>query len=93
MFEFPHKAPKGYSYEQTDFKRNVIAIWILNHSEFSYSGNRTPRSIWGFYNSKTKCFHAPINAKTIGNSVDISQTSPYSAMIPKTNPLAQALYS
>jgi hypothetical protein len=92
MVEFPHKAPAGYSYEQTDFKRNVTAIWILNHSQFSYCGNRIPRSIWGFYNEKTKCFHSPINSKTVGDKVNISQTSPYSAMIPKTNPLAQALY-
>jgi hypothetical protein len=90
MIEFPHKAPKGYSYEQTDFKRNVIAIWILNHGQFSYCGNRTPRSIWGFYNSKTKCFHSPINSKTVGDKVDISQTTPYSAMIRKSTPLEKA---
>jgi hypothetical protein len=24
--EFPHKAPKGMYYEQTEFKRNVVAI-------------------------------------------------------------------
>jgi hypothetical protein len=90
MIEFPHKAPKGYSYEQTDFKRNVIAIWILNHGQFSYCGNRTPRSIWGFYNTKTKCFHSPINSKTVGDKVDISQTTPYSAMIRKSTPLEKA---
>lgn len=88
--EFPHKAPKGYSYEQTDFKRNVTAIWILNHSKFSYCGNRIVRSIWGFYNSKTKCFYAPINTKTIGNKVDIDKTTPYTAMQLKQTPLESA---
>jgi hypothetical protein len=87
---FIHSAPEGYSYEQTDFKRNVIAIWILNHGQFSYCGNRTPRSIWGFYNAKTQCFHAPVNSKTVGNKVIISQTSPYSAMQIKRTPLEQA---
>jgi hypothetical protein len=90
MIEFPHKAPKGYSYEQTDFKSNVIAIWILNHGQFSYCGNRIPRSIWGFYNLKTKCFHAPVNSKTVGGKVDISNTTPYTAMQIKQTPLEMA---
>ena len=90
LTEFPHKSPEGYSYEQTEFKRNVIAIWILNHRQFSYSGNRTTRSIWGFYNSKTKCFHAPINSKTVGDKVSINNTTPYSAMQLKQTPLESA---
>jgi len=88
--DFPHSSPEGYSYEQTEFKRNVIAIWILNHRQFSYSGNRTTRSIWGFYNSKTKCFHAPINSKTVGDKVSIDNTTPYSAMQLKQTPLESA---
>jgi len=88
--DFPHSSPEGYSYEQTEFKRNVIAIWILNHRQFSYSGNRTTRSIWGFYNSKTKCFHAPINSKTVGDKVSIDNTTPYSAMQIKQTPLERA---
>jgi len=88
--DFPHSSPEGYSYEQTEFKRNVIAIWILNHCQFSYSGNRTTRSIWGFYNSKTKCFHAPINSKTVGDKVSIDNTTPYSAMQIKQTPLERA---
>lgn len=81
--EFPHKAPKGYSYEFEDFKRNVVSIWICNHSKFDYNGGAPVKSIWGFYNSKTKCFHSPINSKTVGDQVVIEETSPYSAMIPK----------
>jgi hypothetical protein len=90
MIEFPHKPPAGYSYEQVPFKSNVVAIWIHNHYRFVYNGGGVTRSIWGFYNTKTKCFHAPVNSKTIGDQVDIERTTPYSAMIPKLSPLELA---
>jgi hypothetical protein len=90
MIEFPHKPPVGYSYEQVPFKRNVVAIWIHNHYRFVYNSGGTTRSIWGFYNLKTKCFHSPVNSKTIGDQVSISQTTPYSAMILKRTPLELA---
>lgn len=36
--EFPHKAPKGYSYEfETDFKRNITAIWLRHHYRYDYN--------------------------------------------------------
>ena len=88
--EFPHTAPKGYSYEIVPFKRNVVAVWIHNHYRFVYNGGGITRSIWGFYNTKTRCYHSPINAKTVGDQVDISQTTPYSAMILKRTPLELA---
>jgi hypothetical protein len=87
---FPHTAPEGYSYETVSFKSNVVAIWIRNHYKFVYNGGGTTRSIWGFYNTKTKCFHSPINSKTVGDKVDISQTTPYSAMLIKQTPLERA---
>lgn len=90
MIEFPHKPPEGYSYEQVPFKSNVVAIWIHNHYRFVYNGGGVTRSIWGFYNTKTKCFHAPVNSKTVGDQVDIERTTPYSAMIPKLSPLELA---
>jgi hypothetical protein len=90
MIKFPHSAPKGYSYEQVSFKRNVVAIWIHNHSIFSYNNGGTARSIWGFYNTKTKCYHAPINSKTVGKEVSIANTTPYSAMQLKLSPLEMA---
>lgn len=90
MIEFPHKAPKGYSYEQVPFKRNVIAVWILHHHRFDYNLGSPVRCIWGFYNTKTKCYYSPINSKTIGDKVDISETSPYSAVVPKLSPLERA---
>lgn len=78
--EFYHKAPKGYSYEFEEFKRNVVSIWIRNHAKFDYNNGASVRSIWGFYNTKTKCFFAPVNSKTVGTVVDIADTTPYSAM-------------
>lgn len=90
MIEFPHKAPTGYSYEQVPFKTHIIAIWIHNHYKFVYNGGGITRSIWGFYNTKTKCFHSPVNSKTVGHQVNIEDTTAYSAMIPKLTPLQAA---
>ena len=78
--EFPHKPPKGMHYEQTDFKRNVIAIWIHYDRQFDYNLGDAVRCIWGFYNTKTKQFHAPVNSKTVGSVVELNKTTPYSAM-------------
>ena len=90
MIEFPHSAPKGYSYEIESFKRNVVSIWILNHHRFSYNNGGIARSIWGFYNTKTKSYHAPINSKTVGKEVLIENTTPYSAMQLKLSPIEMA---
>lgn len=88
--EFPHKAPEGYRYESELFKRNVIAIWIHHCRRFNYNSGDAVRCIWGFYNSKTKEYYAPINSKTVGKCVRISDTTPYSAMILKQTPLESA---
>ena len=87
IIEFPHKAPKGYRYETESFKRNVVAIWIHHCRHFDYNLGDPVRCIWGFYNTKTKEYFAPINSKTIGKCVNISDTTPYSAMIPKKTAL------
>ena len=75
-----HKAPDGYHYERTDFKANVSAIWIVNDAHFNYKGCSGVKSIWGFYNTKTKQFHSPVNVKTVGKAVSINKTTAYSAM-------------
>lgn len=75
-----HIPPQGYHYERTDFKTNVSAIWIVNDNHFDYCGCSGVKSIWGFYNSKTKQFHAPVNSTKLGSVVDILRTTPYSAM-------------
>jgi len=77
--DFVHTAPDGYSYEVREFKRNVIAIWLRNHSEFSYTSDPVS-TIWGFYNSKKLEYYAPINSKTVGDRVAINKTTPYTSM-------------
>ena len=88
-FKFPHKAPKGYSYEVEQFKRNVLSIWVLNHGEFSYTRQNSQIHM-GIYDTKTKFYHAPINATKQGDQVDIKNTTPYSAMQLNLNPLEAA---
>ena len=90
LLEFPHKAPEGMHYEQTDFKRNLIAIWIHYDRQFDYNLGDSVRCIWGFYNTKTRNYHAPINSSTVGDIVSVERTTPYSAMIPKQTPLEAA---
>lgn len=88
--EFPHKAPKGMHYEFETFKRNITAIWIHYDRKFDYNLGESVRCIWGFYNTKTRTYHSPINSKSVGQSVDIKDTTPYSAMLPKQTPLTAA---
>ena len=88
--EFPHKAPKGTHYEQTEFKSNVIAIWIHYNRKFDYNLGDAVRCIWGFYNTKKQCYYAPINSSKQGDQVRIENTTPYSAMQIKQTPLESA---
>lgn len=86
--EFHHKPPDGYVYEfEENFKRSITAIWIVNCNHFNYCGKSHVGSIWGFFNTKTKTYYSPINSKTIGSAVDINNTTPYSALIPKLTAL------
>lgn len=87
--DFSHQPPQGYSYEVTEHKRNLLSIWIINHGQFSYT-DTPPRCIWGFYNTKKRCYHAPINSTKHGDQVDFSDTRPYSAMQLNLNPLMSA---
>ena len=88
--DFPHTAPEGYFYETEPFKRNVDAIWIHHQRRFDYNLGDAVRCIWGFYNTKTKEYFAPINSKTVGKRVNINETTPYSAMQIKMTPLERA---
>ena len=78
--EFPHQPPTGYSYEFEEFKRGVIAIWLHCNRKFDYNNGASTRTIWGFYKSKTREYFAPINSKTIGARVDISETRNYTSI-------------
>ena len=86
---FVHQPPEGYSYEVKEFKRNVISIWLRNHSVFSYTSDPV-RTIWGFYNTKTTKYYAPINHKKCGDEVSFSDTRSYTAMQLNLNPLEAA---
>ena len=89
---FPHKPPKNYSYEVTQHRRNIVAIWLRDHRSYSYT-NDDVRTIWGFYNTKTGTYSSPINSTKCGDSVDISNTRDYTAMQLNLNPLEYVLYS
>ena len=88
--DFPHTAPQGYRYEVIQSKTNVISIWTVYQSGFTYNGNAESHCIWGFYNTKQREYYAPINSKKIGNKVDVKSTTPYSAMQLNLNPLELA---
>ena len=89
--DFPHQPPKNYSYEVTQHKRNVLAIWLRDHREYSYTTDDV-RTIWGFYNTKTGSYSSPINSTKQGDQVDISDTRDYTAMQLNLNPLESLFY-
>ena len=88
--DFPHTAPQGYRYEVIQSKTNVISIWTVFERGFTYNDHNESHCIWGFYNTKKQQYHAPINAKKIGEVVDVKNTSPYTAMQLNLNPLELA---
>lgn len=85
--KFFHKAPHNYHYEQSQFKRNITAIWICDDRHYDYNNGKSVRCIWGFYSQKTQQWHAPVNSSTVGAVVDPKNTTPYSAMKLNLNPL------
>ena len=89
--DFIHEPPKGYHYEVESFRRNVCRICIVNDGRFSYT-DVAPKSVWGFYNAKSRTYSAPINFSKQGDTVDINKTRPYTAMQLNLNPLEAALY-
>ena len=74
-------------YETVQFKRDVVAIWIHYQRRFDYNNGDAVRCIWGFYDTKKRCYQAPINSSKQGNTVDINDTTPYSAMQLNLKPL------
>ena len=88
---FPHEEPEGYSYETKHFTNDILSIWLHHPNIYSYTSNRVS-TIWGFYNTKTQWYYAPIHSTKHGNKVEVSQTTPYSAMPRTLNPLESLLY-
>lgn len=90
--DFIHEPPEGYHYEVETFRRNVHRICIINDGIFTYT-NVAPKSVWGFYDFKKRRYSAPINFSKKGDTVDIKNTTPYTAMQLNLNPLEQCLMS
>ena len=87
--DFPHEPPKGYAYKVKSFRRNVVAIWLQHPDRYNFSSDRVS-TIWGFYNTKSGTYSAPINATKCGDTVNISDTRPFTAMQLNLNPLEAA---
>jgi len=88
--EFPHKAPKDYSYQFETFNTRTVRIMLTCHKQFDYNLGALTKTVWGFYNPKKNVYYAPVNVKTIGKEIDIHSTTPYTAMPLKHNPLTSA---
>lgn len=86
----PYSPPEGYYYEATEFKRNIISIWLCNTYKFDYNLGAPTRTIHSFYNTKTREYFVPVNSKTIGACVNIKDTRNYTAMPLKLSPLELA---
>jgi hypothetical protein len=78
--EFPHKAPKDYSYEFETWNTSTIRIMLSCNREFDYNLGASTSTVWGFYKPKKHTYYSPVNVKTIGKQVDIDDTTPYTAM-------------
>jgi hypothetical protein len=88
--EFPHKAPKNYSYEFESWNASTVRIMLSCSRQFDYNLGARTKTVWGFYKPKKHIYYAPVNAKTIGKQVDIENTTPYTAMPLKQTPLESA---
>jgi len=88
--EFPHKAPKDYSYQFETFNTRTVRIMLTCHKQFDYNLGALTKTVWGFYNPKKNVYYAPVNVKTIGKEIDIHSTTPYTAMPLQQTPLTAA---
>jgi len=68
----------------------VVSIWTVYERGFVYNDHNECHCIWGFYDTKKRCYYAPINATKQGNQVDVNNTTPYTSMPIKLNPLEAA---
>jgi hypothetical protein len=88
--EFPHKAPKNYSYEFETWNASTIRIMLRCHRKFDYNLGASTATVWGFYKPRKRVYYAPVNAKTIGKQVNIEDTRNYTAMPLKQTSLEAA---
>ena len=91
--DFPHEPPQGYEYKVVRKNSSILAIWTVRNPGFVYNDGNDVYCIWGFYNTKKRCYYAPINSTKKGDLVDIDDTTPYTAMQLNLNKLEELLYS
>ena len=77
--DFSHQPKEGFSYQVRQHQRNLLSIWLCHPDQYTYTSNPVT-TIWGFYNTKTKQYHAPINHKKHGKVVSYNQTTAFTAM-------------
>ena len=87
---FIHHPPENCNYEIKNFRLHIISIWLCDYSEYHYTTRSPINTIWGFYNTKTRQYHAPINSKKMGKVVSIDKTTAYTAMQIDLTPLELA---
>ena len=76
---FPTNPPKDTPTKSHNISVMLSLFGYSITDHYSYS-NDDVRTIWGFYNTKTGTYSAPINSSKCGDSVDISDTRDYTAM-------------
>ena len=91
--DFPHQPPAGYRYEAIRKNASTMSIWTVCNPGFVYNDGNDVRCIWGFYNTKTKTYYAPINSTKQGDLVNVNDTTPYTAMQLRFNGLEQLLFA
>lgn len=77
--DFSHQPKQGFSYKVQQHQRNLLSIWLCHPDQYSYTADPVS-TIWGFYNTKTKQYHAPINHKKHGKVIPYNKTTAYTAM-------------
>lgn len=77
--DFSHQPKEGFSYQVRQHQRNLLSIWLCHPDQYTYTSNPVS-TIWGFYNTKTKQYHAPINHKKHGKVISYNQTTAFTAM-------------
>ena len=91
--DFIHEAPTGYSYSVSQFKPNVLSIWLSHHRGYIQTKERV-KTIWGFvrFTKKGHKYYSPINSKKVGKEIDINETRPFSSMRLNLTPLEAAFF-
>lgn len=87
----PHTPPKDYFYTITEHNSRFWRVDLVHPPIYHYT-DKVVTTIWGFISKKTSQIYSPVNSKTVGQQIDSSLTTKWTAMHPpKVSPLAQLL--